>query len=398
MGNSQSGTITLSFTDQAPITIEKSHLTYGRVLERLQGLFPQPIAQISYQQTDGIEKIIISNATVEEYFAKDPRPPLKLQFHADPTPAPVGMPPSPRDDELDLGVPAIRSDPGDKIFAPEIHLGDPSLPETRRLRIVCISDTHGQQPDASRLPPGDILVHTGDWCKGKEIGSFPEWFTRLPYAHKLIICGNHEVSLPLRGRPADVEAAVFHNGCHLLYDSGIRIEGVFFWGLAEPSTIPDQPAPDRDVSAAAVPADVDVLLSHLPPWNVLDRAWVKIDVHKGICPYCHQHSKKARDHITAQGAGAPVLFFFMTWASANFSPADFFQFFERFEMFASRRFRVQLLKLPPIETRAETRVGPVIASINATCSWPPIFISTAHTHSHYFFFAVPEFSRAAQLL
>lgn len=39
-------------------------------------------------------------------------------------------------------------------------IGDSTQP--RKVRIICISDTHGYHADLN-LPDGDILVHTGDF-------------------------------------------------------------------------------------------------------------------------------------------------------------------------------------------------------------------------------------------
>lgn len=64
----------------------------------------------------------------------------------------------------------------------------------RRIRIVCISDTHNQSP---KLPPGDILIHAGDLTNQ---GSFSElektftWLQQADFQIKILICGNHGVT------------------------------------------------------------------------------------------------------------------------------------------------------------------------------------------------------------
>ncbi|KAM7211400.1 hypothetical protein V8F06_013224 [Rhypophila decipiens] len=63
------------------------------------------------------------------------------------------------------------------------------------IKIVCISDTHNTQPV---IPPGDILIHSGDLT---ENGSFDEvqagisWLSSQPHRHKFLIAGNHDVLL-----------------------------------------------------------------------------------------------------------------------------------------------------------------------------------------------------------
>ena len=65
---------------------------------------------------------------------------------------------------------------------------------SRRIRIVCISDTHNQTP---KLPPGDILIHAGDLTNQ---GSFSElqktfiWLQQADFQIKILICGNHDIT------------------------------------------------------------------------------------------------------------------------------------------------------------------------------------------------------------
>ena len=61
-------------------------------------------------------------------------------------------------------------------------------------RIVCISDTHNHHA-AVKLPAGDVLVHAGDISglgKPREIEAFAAWFAAQPFAHKVVIAGNHD--------------------------------------------------------------------------------------------------------------------------------------------------------------------------------------------------------------
>ena len=68
-------------------------------------------------------------------------------------------------------------------------------PDARPIKVVCISDTHNEQPI---IPPGDILIHAGDLT---ENGAFQEvqdgltWLSSLPHKHKIFVAGNHDVLL-----------------------------------------------------------------------------------------------------------------------------------------------------------------------------------------------------------
>jgi len=97
---------------------------------------------------------------------------------------------------------------------------DGGLPERQPgcVRVVCISDTHNEH-DGLRLPPGDVLLHTGDVltesgirrsARAKENHSddvgvallrrFAAWFGQLRYAHKVLIGGNHDSTLQFVGK------------------------------------------------------------------------------------------------------------------------------------------------------------------------------------------------------
>jgi hypothetical protein len=65
---------------------------------------------------------------------------------------------------------------------------------TRSVRIVVISDTH-KEHDRLTIPPGDILVHCGDfthkrdWVLGLKtpdsLHTFNQWLGTLPHKHKV---------------------------------------------------------------------------------------------------------------------------------------------------------------------------------------------------------------------
>ncbi|CAL5981873.1 Metallophosphoesterase [Hexamita inflata] len=71
------------------------------------------------------------------------------------------------------------------------------------INITFISDTHEQHKLVSNdLVPGDIIVHTGDFSNEesgsqnmKPVKQFLDWFSKLPYQHKIFIGGNHDVAL-----------------------------------------------------------------------------------------------------------------------------------------------------------------------------------------------------------
>uniref|UniRef100_A0A1B0D5W2 Calcineurin-like phosphoesterase domain-containing protein n=1 Tax=Phlebotomus papatasi TaxID=29031 RepID=A0A1B0D5W2_PHLPP len=171
-----------------------------------------------------------------------------------------------------------------------------------------MSDTHGLTPYIKfDIPDGDIFVHAGDFTRcGKldEVMEFNAWLGRLPHKHKLVVAGNHELSfdetfqtvhnlssdrrrhtgtalideIPTLGNTKEslAEAVQTQNvkrqltNCVYLQDEGIELYGLNFYGT------PWQPEfckwafnlPRGEPCLAkwnAIPAGVDVLISHTPP-------------------------------------------------------------------------------------------------------------------------------------
>lgn len=141
------------------------------------------------------------------------------------------------------------------------------------MRLVCLSDTHSLH-DRVRVPDGDVLIHAGDFCgRGDEenVRRFASWLWAQPHEHKLVIAGNHDEVLE---RDLALGASVF--GDAYLFESGVEIAGVRFWGA------PWQPefcnwafnlsrGPALAQRWAKIPDGTDVLITHGPPRRVLDK-------------------------------------------------------------------------------------------------------------------------------
>ena len=135
------------------------------------------------------------------------------------------------------------------------------------MRILHISDTHGRHRLLHDLPPADVIVHSGDVTdngEDEEVLDFVEWFESLDYAHKLFIAGNHDTNL----YGATLDGLTEHT--HFLYNSGITIEGINFYGI--PYFVNDVKSGTFPRMVHAVPFSTDVLITHLPPLGVLDKA------------------------------------------------------------------------------------------------------------------------------
>jgi len=144
------------------------------------------------------------------------------------------------------------------------------------MRLVAISDTHGRHNDIS-LPAGDILVHAGDLSMNgnkREIIEFLTWFTDQSFTHKLFIAGNHDFFFE-RASPQEINE-LMPDGIHYLQDSGVQIENIKFWGSPIQPWFFDwafnrQRGEPISKHWALIPDPLDVLITHGPPRDVLDR-------------------------------------------------------------------------------------------------------------------------------
>lgn len=142
-------------------------------------------------------------------------------------------------------------------------------------KIVFISDTHGKH-DNINIPACDFLCHCGDFTnlgKDGEIKNFCDWLSSLHHVrHKIVICGNHE--LGFNKYPDPKKKKLLKRSCIYLENSGIEIEGVKFWGT--PNTLKffnwefmyDENTLKQIFDK--IPEDINILLSHGPPFSILD--------------------------------------------------------------------------------------------------------------------------------
>lgn len=144
------------------------------------------------------------------------------------------------------------------------------------MKIIFISDTHGQHAKLN-LASADMIIHCGDISsRGNitEVTDFLNWFSSLKYEYKIFIAGNHDFFFE-KASTTEIET-ILPNNIIYLNDSGITVNGINIWGS------PIQPwfydwAFNRKRGKQIqkhwnlIPTNTDILITHGPPLNILDR-------------------------------------------------------------------------------------------------------------------------------
>lgn len=145
------------------------------------------------------------------------------------------------------------------------------------MKICCISDTHEQHHMIEDMPPADVLVHAGDFTGrgfGGAIESFAHWLRDQPYKHKIVIAGNHDLTFESTGWAQRLLEDVCPR-VHYLNESGVEIDGVKFWGSPWTPAFHNwafnaERGADIRRHWNKIPDDTNVLITHGPPWGILD--------------------------------------------------------------------------------------------------------------------------------
>ena len=142
--------------------------------------------------------------------------------------------------------------------------------------IDCISDLHGNYPN---LEGGDLLIIAGDLTTSDtedQYIDFWRWTCYQNYKKVIVIAGNHDNYLE------NFPGTLKDGGDHLEYlcDSATEFEGLSIWGspwtLTFPGINPHCTAftgteAELEAKFALIPNDVHILITHGPPYSILDQ-------------------------------------------------------------------------------------------------------------------------------
>lgn len=177
-------------------------------------------------------------------------------------------------------------------------------------RIVMVSDTHGELSQV-RIPDGDVLLHCGDWSylgQQPELIKFGRDLRKLSHKHKLIVPGNHDLTLdPFHEKyhKDHLKWLKLDKQSHLLINSVINIEGLNIFGTPmipkigswafgyshmHKEHIYNKVLSEFD----GINQKIDIVISHGPPLGIMD------EEHYG-CPILLDFIQKLKPRIHVFG-------------------------------------------------------------------------------------------------
>lgn len=148
--------------------------------------------------------------------------------------------------------------------------------------IDCISDLHGHYP---KLEGGDLLIVAGDLTASdtrKQYDEFDNWLSHQLYKKKIFIAGNHDNLLIKEKSRKYMEGPTGNliEKFEYLCDSGIEFDGLKIWGSpwslwfhgVNPSCQAFMGSESMlEKKWNLIPRNTDILITHTPPFNFLDR-------------------------------------------------------------------------------------------------------------------------------
>jgi len=164
------------------------------------------------------------------------------------------------------------------------------------MKVVAISDTHEHHSEVE-IPECDLLLHAGDITtdfrqtgKLTATADFLKWFSKQPAKHKIFIAGNHDIGFCEPSLVKEFKALIPKDVIYLCHEEvtieGLKIFGTpwqpYFYGYAFNA---DKFDDEKELKErfASIPDDTDILLTHCPPYGILDNVspYSEIGNHAG---------------------------------------------------------------------------------------------------------------------
>jgi len=189
----------------------------------------------------------------------------------------------------------------------------------RTFKIHAFSDSHNRHKKIeSQLTGGDFLLCAGDFSfhgYKSEYEDFIKWMGKMKskYNHVITTCGNHEEEVETK-HLEEFKKFCDQHGVIYLEDSGVELEGIKIWGSPVTPWFFDwgwnrsirddgmvyspprfggggavfKPVPPIKPHWDKIPADINILITHGPPYGILDELVFPDGTPKGEfvgCPH-----------------------------------------------------------------------------------------------------------------
>ncbi|CAG8600774.1 1378_t:CDS:2 [Cetraspora pellucida] len=171
-------------------------------------------------------------------------------------------------------------------------------------RFVCVSDTHNKVSlETYHVPEGDVLLHSGDLTEvGKldQIKTAVNWIKSLPHKHKIVIAGNHDSTLDkpfyeeywskfhhYKENSDDAIDMIRNAGHGIVYledesftipESGYQVYGSPYTPRFYDWAFNGDRGPFLKEKWSKIPPDTHILMTHGPPFGILDATVTKENV------------------------------------------------------------------------------------------------------------------------
>lgn len=154
------------------------------------------------------------------------------------------------------------------------------------MKIVHLSDTHGWHEgrvtswleEIIERDKPDVIVHSGDFMKYamkyQDFEDFINWFKKLPFQHKILVPGNHDMWTEPLEYDTFLKGEFVPKDIHLLICESVVIDGVKFYGSPYTPAFRDWgfqlKLHEQQVHWKDIPDKTDVLITHGPAKGILD--------------------------------------------------------------------------------------------------------------------------------
>lgn len=312
-------------TSRADVEKAFSNIKLGRVREANDKWKNHGYAALSPVESRESGRVRIGSAEVHEFAVEDMRQPSLGCIGA-------SVSREYRDSLLErLKASQVSADPDlawkslqhSQVFETVVPVDDEASKAPGAVRVVCISDTHGQHRKID-VPAGDVLLHGGDFTMNGELDvvrDFNEWLGTLPHARKIVIAGNHDVTFDpqyynARGAarfhpdqkfdPHEVRDVLMNSAnCTYLEGDEVDVLGLRVFGTPYQPEFCDwafnlsRGAPCRE-AWQQIPSGVDVLLVHGPPLGRGDLC-MPHGIRAGCVDLLHEIQQRVRPKLCVSG-------------------------------------------------------------------------------------------------